>query len=168
MCKSGSVIDRFSVTSDGPERTGQIAAVLAGRLVAGDVVLLTGGLASGKTTFVKAVAASLGSPDPVTSPTFALAQFYSTTGAPILHIDTYRLDGIDEYRDLGLAEYTEASVNLIEWGEKVAGEFRCHLAIDFRPEPTDTERRTLTFASSCDRWTTAFAGLHSDIQKERS
>jgi tRNA threonylcarbamoyladenosine biosynthesis protein TsaE len=159
-------MDRFSVTSNGPEQTEQIASVLAARLSPGDVVLLIGGLASGKTTFVKAVAASLGSSDLVTSPTFSLAQFYSAKGAPILHVDTYRLDGIGEYRDLGLTEYTETAVSLIEWGEKVSEEFPCHLAIDFRQEPGDADRRTLSFASSCDRWTAVLAGLHSDILKE--
>jgi tRNA threonylcarbamoyladenosine biosynthesis protein TsaE len=158
-------MDRFEVTSNGPGQTEQIAAVLAGRLAAGDVVLLSGGLASGKTTFVKAVAAALGSADLVTSPTFSLAQFYSADGAPILHVDTYRLDGLGEYRDLGLAEYTEASVNLIEWGEKISDEFPCHLLIAFAQEPDIADRRTLSFSSSCDRWTAVFVDLSAAISE---
>jgi len=159
-------MNSFSVTASGPGQTAQIAAVLAGRLTAGDAVLLNGDLAAGKTTFVKAVAAALGSTDLVTSPTFALAQFYSAKEATILHIDTYRLADVGEYRDLGLDEYAETSVNLVEWGEKVAGEFPCHLAIDFRQDPGDVERRTIAFSSSCDRWTAVLAGLHAEILRE--
>jgi tRNA threonylcarbamoyladenosine biosynthesis protein TsaE len=168
MGTSGSapVIDRFEVTSRGPGETGRIASVLAGRLAAGDVVLLSGGLAAGKTTFVKAVAAALGSPDLVTSPTFALAQFYAATGGAILHVDTYRLADVEEYRDLGLDEYAETAVNLIEWGEKVAAEFPCHLAVDFREVPGDPDTRTVAFVSSCDRWTAVLGDLSRDVQKE--
>jgi tRNA threonylcarbamoyladenosine biosynthesis protein TsaE len=162
------VADRFAVTVDGPGQTGQLAAVLAARLAPGDVVLLSGGLAAGKTTFVKAVVAALGSPDLVTSPTFSLARFYTSTRAPILHVDTYRLDGIAEYRDLGLDEYTRDSVNLVEWGELVAGEFGCHLAVELRPEPPGTDRRAVTFASACDRWTGVLDVLHREILKELS
>src|SRR5436189_4987054 len=94
----------FAVSASGPEGTAAVAARLAARLRPGDVVLLTGDLAAGKTTFVQAVTRALGSTDPVTSPTFALAQFYETPVAPILHVDTYRLSDVDEYRDLGLAD----------------------------------------------------------------
>lgn len=153
----------FSVTSGGPEQTSRIAAVLATRLRAGDTVLLTGELASGKTTFVKAVADALGSADLVTSPTFTLAQFYATTRGPLLHIDAYRIDGITEYRDLGLDDYLETSINLIEWGEKVAGEFGCQMSITFRMDGSDPQRRKLELTSDCPRWETVLAELEREI-----
>ena len=93
-------MDSFSVISASPEQTGRIGALVAQRLRPGDAVLLSGDLAAGKTSLVKAVAAALGSTDLVTSPTFALAQFYTCERATILHIDTYRLSGVEEYRDL--------------------------------------------------------------------
>ncbi|MDT4989915.1 MAG: tRNA threonylcarbamoyladenosine biosynthesis protein TsaE [Micromonosporaceae bacterium] len=162
------MVDCFTVTVDGPGQTGQVAAALAARLVPGDVVLLSGGLAAGKTTFVKAVAAALGAADLVTSPTFALAQFYPSGRTPILHVDTYRLGGIAEYRDLGLDEYTHAAVCLVEWGELVAGEFGCHLAVRLRPDPPGTDRRAVTFTSACDRWSAVLDVLHRDILKDLS
>jgi tRNA threonylcarbamoyladenosine biosynthesis protein TsaE len=140
----------FAVTASGPEGTAAVAARLAGLLRPGDVVLLTGDLAAGKTTFVQAVARALGSTDPVTSPTFALAQFYETPVAPILHVDTYRLSDVDEYRDLGLADFVDTSVNLIEWGELVRGEFEHPLTVSLR-QTGDTERE-ITVSGAGERW----------------
>lgn len=160
------IMNSFAVTADGPDDTARIAAVLAERLAPGDTVLLNGDLAAGKTTFVKAVAAALGSSDLVTSPTFALAQFYSAKETPVLHIDTYRLADVEEFRDLGLDEYAETAVNLVEWGAKVAGEFPCHLSIAFEQDDTDVERRTLAFSSSCERWTSVLASLHAELVKQ--
>ena len=94
--------DLFAVTIGSPEQTARVAAVLSPHLTPGDVVLLTGDLAAGKTTFVKGVVTALGSTNPVTSPTFTLAQFYSTERGQVLHIDAYRLSGLAEFRDLGL------------------------------------------------------------------
>ncbi|MDR7281062.1 tRNA (adenosine(37)-N6)-threonylcarbamoyltransferase complex ATPase subunit type 1 TsaE [Catenuloplanes atrovinosus] len=155
----------FSVVSGSPAQTALIATALAERLRPGDIVLLSGNLAAGKTTFVKAVAEALGSTDPVTSPTFALAQFYATKESRILHVDTYRLADVEEYRDLGLEEYQEDAISLIEWGEKIAGEFPCHLAVSF-VATDEADGRSLTFSATCDRWTGALADLHAAISKD--
>jgi len=155
--------DSFSVLSRGPEETGRIGAALATRLRPGDTVLLKGDLAAGKTTLVKAVAAALGSTDVVTSPTFALAQFYRTPGSRILHIDTYRLADLAEYRDLALEEYAAESITLVEWGEKIAGDFPCHLEVDF--ERAEGEERTISFTSDCDRWTAQMPDLRAELEE---
>jgi tRNA threonylcarbamoyladenosine biosynthesis protein TsaE len=155
-------LSSFTITSRGPGQTGQIAGVLARRLAAGDAVLLTGPLAAGKTTFVKAVVAALGSTDLVTSPTFTLAQFYATPGAAVLHIDAYRLDDLAEFRDLGLAEFAETAISLVEWGEKVRSEFPCQLVIELRPGD-DPEHRSIRLASGCPRWRGILAELHQDM-----
>lgn len=86
--------ESIRVVAESPDRTAAVAAALAPHLRAGDVVLLHGGLAAGKTTFAQAVTAALGSPDQVTSPTFMLAQFYAGGRVPVLHLDTYRLTGV--------------------------------------------------------------------------
>lgn len=158
-------MEQFSVVSGSPAQTALIGAALAERLRPGDIVLLSGNLAAGKTTFVKAVAEALGSTDPVTSPTFALAQFYETAKSRILHVDSYRLGDVEEYRDLGLEEYQGDAISLIEWGEKIAGEFPCHLTISF-VATDEADGRSLTFASSCDRWTGALGDLHAAISKD--
>jgi tRNA threonylcarbamoyladenosine biosynthesis protein TsaE len=154
-------MDSFSVNSASPEQTDRIGALVAQRLRPGDAVLLNGDLAAGKTRLVKAVAAALGSTDLVTSPTFALAQFYSGERATILHIDTYRLSGVEEYRDLALEDYAAEAISLIEWGDCVATEFPSHLSI--RLEQGAAHERTLTFSSPVERWTSVFPELQKEL-----
>jgi tRNA threonylcarbamoyladenosine biosynthesis protein TsaE len=153
----------FGVPSDSPERTVAIAGALARHLRAGDVVLLTGGLATGKTTFVGGVAAALGSAEPVTSPTFALVHVYSGPAVPVLHIDAYRLAGVHEFRDLGLDEYIEESITLIEWGDIVADDFPCHLSIELACVGDSATQRRLTLLSGCDSWAGRLAELRDDL-----
>lgn len=153
----------FSVLSDGPERTGAIAAALTPALRAGDVILLTGGLATGKTTFVRGVAAALGSSDQVTSPTFSIAHAYSAAVGPVLHIDSYRLSGVHEFRDLGLDEYIDESITLVEWGDIVAEDFPCHLLVSLACEASGADDRLITLSSGCDEWLVRLPALRHDV-----
>jgi len=145
-------VGSVAVPTNGAPATAAVAAALAAHLRAGDVVLLKGDLGSGKTTFVKAVAAALGSRAEVTSPTFTLAQFYPSGQVTILHIDAYRLSGIHEYRDLGLEEYLADSVTLVEWGDKIAEDFPGHLLVEFQHDASAPDLRVLTFRSEHPRW----------------
>jgi tRNA threonylcarbamoyladenosine biosynthesis protein TsaE len=142
--------DSFRVVADSPHRTARVAVAVAGQLRAGDVVLLYGDLAAGKTTFVTAAAAALGSPDQVTSPTFMLAQFYAGGRVPVLHLDTYRLAAVAEFRDLGLDEQLADSVTLVEWGGLVEGELPEHLAVTL--EPAGETSRAITVTAHGPRW----------------
>lgn len=83
---------------------------------AGDVVLLSGELGAGKTTFVRGVLESLGWTLPVRSPTFALIQVFPTE-PPVMHADLYR---VSEASGIGLEEYLEDHLCLIEWPERLA------------------------------------------------
>lgn len=157
--------ERFVVRAHGVDGTTRVAARLAARLRPGDVVLLTGDLAAGKTTFVKAVAAALGATDVVTSPTFTLAQFYDTPTTKLLHVDTYRIGDVAEYRDLGLADFVDTSISLIEWGELVAAEFAEPLTVDLAVAGADD--RDLTFTGS-GRWAADLAALADELAGARS
>jgi len=149
----------FELTSAGAAGTRAISAVLAAELAAGDVVILDGGLAAGKTTLVKGIAEALASPDVVTSPTFALAHFYRSASGPILHVDAYRLSGLPEFRDLGLDDYFADSITLIEWGDKVAADFPSRLAIGLGFVPGEPECRLVRFAAHGGGWAARLAGL---------
>jgi tRNA threonylcarbamoyladenosine biosynthesis protein TsaE len=96
----------------------QVAEVLR----PGDVVVLTGELGAGKTTFTQGLGAGLGVRGDVTSPTFVISRVHpSTSGGPALvHVDAYRLGGIAELDDLDLDTALEDSVTVIEWGEGIA------------------------------------------------
>jgi tRNA threonylcarbamoyladenosine biosynthesis protein TsaE len=83
-------------------------------------VLLRGDLGAGKTTLVRAVARALGVTEPVTSPTFTLAQRYAGT-VPVAHVDAYRLTTADD-EELGLvmASIGEDAVAFVEWPDALA------------------------------------------------
>jgi tRNA threonylcarbamoyladenosine biosynthesis protein TsaE len=90
---------------------------LAQQLHPGDLVVLTGDLGAGKTTFVQGVVAGLGAPGPVLSPTFVIARVYRGGRVPVVHVDAYRLGSVVEVDDLDLDASVEESVTLVEWGE---------------------------------------------------
>lgn len=89
-------------------------------LEAGDVIVLTGPLGAGKTTFTRGLAEGLGVRGPVQSPTFVIARTHpSLTGrAPLVHVDAYRLGSSAELDDLDID--LVRSVVVIEWGRPMA------------------------------------------------
>ncbi len=106
-----------------------LAADLGDILGPGDVVLLEGPIGVGKTRLVSAVVESLGSTDPVTSPTYTLMHVYETPRLPVLHLDAYRLSGVEEYLDLGAGDFAQDSITMVEWGDRVAGAHPEHLGL---------------------------------------
>jgi tRNA threonylcarbamoyladenosine biosynthesis protein TsaE len=99
-----------------------MGAAVAAELQSGDVILLEGDLAAGKTTFVRGLARRLGGdPDEVSSPSFVLVQSYPCGGQPIQslhHVDLYRLqDRVSDLRELGLEELLSdpSGVVAVEW-----------------------------------------------------
>ncbi|WP_271985588.1 tRNA (adenosine(37)-N6)-threonylcarbamoyltransferase complex ATPase subunit type 1 TsaE [Pseudoclavibacter terrae] len=100
-------------TADDMVRAGEI---VGGQLVAGDVLVLTGPLGAGKTTFARGLGTALGVRGPVTSPTFVLARTHPSLvdGPELIHVDAYRLGHPAELDDLGLD--LAASVTVVEWG----------------------------------------------------
>ncbi len=104
-----------------PSATARLAAALADRLEDGALLLLDGPLGAGKTTLVQGIAAALGSPAAVTSPTYTLIHEYPSPRGTIVHIDAYRLPGTDALQDLGLDDYLDrARLVVVEWGRPLA------------------------------------------------
>jgi tRNA threonylcarbamoyladenosine biosynthesis protein TsaE len=105
------------------EETEALAAELAGTLEPGDVVLISGDLGAGKTTFVRGAASALGATGPVTSPTFTIGQRYDGP-LPVSHLDLYRLgEGLGDEEPGLLDDYlTPDAVAFIEWPEVAAPE----------------------------------------------
>jgi len=95
---------------------------VAGLVAAGDVLVLSGGLGAGKTTFTKGLGAGLEVRGEITSPTFVIARVHpSTVGGPeLVHVDAYRLGGIEELDDLDLDTDLDDAVTVVEWGEGLA------------------------------------------------
>jgi tRNA threonylcarbamoyladenosine biosynthesis protein TsaE len=110
----------LTVVSNSLAETSILGTSLAPVLVPGDVVTLSGDLGAGKTTFVQGVASALGVTGPVTSPTFVIIHHYEGR-FPVVHMDVYRLDYIQEVLDLGFEELLQPdAVMLVEWGEAVS------------------------------------------------
>ncbi len=95
---------------------------LAGQLTPGDLIVLTGELGAGKTTFTQGLGAGLGVRGEITSPTFVIARVHpSLVGGPeLVHVDAYRLGGLDELDDLDLDTSLDDAVTVVEWGEGLA------------------------------------------------
>ena len=101
-----------------PAETEALAARLARRLRPGDVVLVSGELGAGKTTFVRGAVRALGVEVPVTSPTFVIAHRYEDGRVPISHLDLFRLHGLDaEEPDLLGDELGPDRIAFLEWPE---------------------------------------------------
>jgi tRNA threonylcarbamoyladenosine biosynthesis protein TsaE len=95
---------------------------IARELRAGDLLVLSGGLGAGKTTFTQGLGEGLRVRGGVTSPTFVIARVHpSLVGGPdLVHVDAYRLGGLDELDDLDLDTSLGEAVTVVEWGEGMA------------------------------------------------
>ncbi|HWR85483.1 MAG TPA: tRNA (adenosine(37)-N6)-threonylcarbamoyltransferase complex ATPase subunit type 1 TsaE [Rhodoglobus sp.] len=139
------------------EQMEQLGARLAAELRAGDLVLLNGELGAGKTTLTRGLGAALGVRGAVTSPTFVLARTHPREGgAPLVHVDAYRIGSALELDDLDID--FPASIVVVEWArdmlEGVADQW---LQIDIvRPaggDPDDEDApRVVTLTANGDRW----------------
>ncbi|MEV8212717.1 tRNA (adenosine(37)-N6)-threonylcarbamoyltransferase complex ATPase subunit type 1 TsaE [Leifsonia sp. NPDC077715] len=139
---------------------------LAGVLRAGDLVVLSGPLGAGKTTLTRGIGEGLDVRGPVTSPTFVLARTHPALsgGAPLVHVDAYRLSSALELDDLDID--FAGSVVVVEWGSGMldgVAESWLEVAIE-RPTGADEgsevagdddevdEPRTVTITGFGPRW----------------
>jgi tRNA threonylcarbamoyladenosine biosynthesis protein TsaE len=109
-----------------PEDMRALGERLATQLRPGDLLVLTGELGAGKTTFTQGLGVGLGVRGAVTSPTFVIARVHpSEVGGPdLVHVDAYRLGGGADPRaeldDLDLDADLDRAVTVVEWGEGLA------------------------------------------------
>jgi tRNA threonylcarbamoyladenosine biosynthesis protein TsaE len=147
------------------EATRELAAAIGPLLGGGDVLVLAGDLGAGKTTFTQGLAVSLGVTAPVTSPTFTLVHEY-TGRVPVVHIDVYRLEHLQEVHDLGFDELVGGdAIAVVEWGD-VLGPLlppdRLHVAFEYASDDENTRVVSLTpygvtWATRIDELTAAIA-----------
>ncbi|HET9234494.1 MAG TPA: tRNA (adenosine(37)-N6)-threonylcarbamoyltransferase complex ATPase subunit type 1 TsaE [Candidatus Eisenbacteria bacterium] len=134
-----SVIARRSAA---PDETEAIAAQMARALDAGDVLILTGELGAGKTTFVRGLAKGLGVAIGVKSPSFAIHLRYPGP-LPLHHLDLYRLGSSGDLAELGLEDVLEREgVTVIEWGERL-GDWIPERAVRIRLEDRGASERQI-------------------------
>lgn len=158
------------------EQTHALAVRLAAVLEAGDLVVLSGELGAGKTTFTQGLGEGLGVREGIISPTFVLVRIHPNLpagprpgGPDLVHVDAYRLGSAAEIDDIDLENTMDSSVTVVEWGkERVEHlsesrlEIDLHRAIglgtglpsaglDFDTEDAD-EPRTIVMRGYGPRW----------------
>jgi len=160
--------------------TRELGRRLAGRLRAGDLVILTGDLGAGKTTLTQGIGEGLGVRGAVTSPTFVLSRVHPCErgGPPLVHVDAYRLGLAGgaagagrgagrapvealELDDLDLDLSLDTAVTVVEWGDGLAERLAdtwLHVSLrrasgaDAAPEEGLEEQRTIALTAVGARW----------------
>ena len=103
------------------DETLELARAVGELLRPGDVVSLVGELGAGKTVFARGVARALGVTELVVSPTFTIVREYEGR-VPLVHVDVYRIDAVQELHDLGFEEVVrDDAVTIVEWGDMIDG-----------------------------------------------
>ena len=112
----------LTFTTSSAEETIELGKKIGKLLKKGDIIAMQGTLAAGKTTITKGIAAALGITETITSPTFCLISEYEGT-MPLYHMDVYRLDGTEDFINLGTDDMLYGDgVSIIEWSEKIMDE----------------------------------------------
>lgn len=113
----------LSLTVQSAEETHALAAALGAVLEAGDLVVLTGELGAGKTTFTQGLGEGLGVRAGIISPTFVLVRIHPNLpdgprpgGPDLVHVDAYRLETAAEIDDIDLENTMDSTVTVVEWG----------------------------------------------------
>jgi tRNA threonylcarbamoyladenosine biosynthesis protein TsaE len=143
MTRHSSSLQIASTSAADTEAAG---AQLAARLGAGDVVLVSGELGAGKTTFVRGAARALGVEGVVTSPTYTIGQVYAGAGLEVAHLDLYRLRSLSGEDPALLEDYlTPARIGFVEWpavGEAGIERIAARVSIEHAGE----DRRTIAIS----------------------
>lgn len=121
----------------------KLAARIANVLESGDVVVLSGEVGAGKTTFVRSAAPALGVKERVTSPTYQLARGYEGTvegrRVAVNHLDLYRLEGLESRDVLELDDYLDPkAITFIEWADPALGLLEDPTLVHLSHETPDT------------------------------
>lgn len=156
-------------------QTRELARTLGGGLRGGDLLLLTGELGAGKTTFTQGLGEGLGVRAGIISPTFVLVRIHPAlgTGPDLVHVDAYRLGSPAEIDDIDLENTMDTAVTVVEWGHGLVehlSESRLEITLlratggasgatgelvtDFSAEDDD-EERTIRIAGYGPRWAEA-------------
>ena len=138
--------------------TSAVAASLARILRAGDLLLFTGAIGTGKTTFIQFLAQSLGVKEIVTSPTFVLHTIYESGSVPLSHVDLYRLNTDAEVESFGFEDYYDTAVTAVEWADRYSNFQPPYVILDFAYGTSENER-VLTITPNGGDWATRLESI---------
>lgn len=158
--------------SGSPDFTREAGRLFSKFIKAGDIILFTGELGAGKTTFISGMAGGFGIKENPSSPSFTILNIYSFSNERrFIHADFYRLKDINEIISSGIEDYLydRKSIICIEWGEKIKNILdQSFLMIDFNysvgeknkrgteekddGEENDIMKRVILFSSDNEYW----------------
>ena len=108
-----------TLTLTSAAKTQALGVRLGQAATAGDIILLSGPLGSGKTALTQGIARGLGLTETINSPTFTLLKEHITGRLPLYHFDLYRIDDPEEIWSLGFEDYfSGAGLCVVEWAER--------------------------------------------------
>ncbi|MFO7590797.1 MAG: tRNA (adenosine(37)-N6)-threonylcarbamoyltransferase complex ATPase subunit type 1 TsaE [Acidimicrobiia bacterium] len=154
----------ITVVTRSPAATRALGRALAPILRAGDLVLLAGELGTGKTELAKGIGDGLGVDETIVSPTFTIAREYEAS-IPLVHVDVYRLDRVQEVIDLALEERDDA-VTVVEWGDAASSVFpidRLEIGLRRVDGEAADDLRTVTLEPDGDAWRARAGAIHAAI-----
>ena len=135
----------MQITTHSADETQALGQKLASRLAPGDVIAYFGDLGAGKTAFTRGLAQGLGITDPVTSPTYTIANEYLSGRIPLFHFDMYRLSSSDELFDIGWEDYlSRGGVCAVEWSENVEDALQDAIRVTIEKDADEPDTRHIT------------------------
>lgn len=143
--------------------TSDFAARLAGVLRVGDLLLFRGEIGTGKTTFIQAMAQSLGVKEQVTSPSFVLHTIYESGNIPLNHVDLYRLSTDEEVEGFGFEDYLDSSITAVEWADRYSQFTPPNLILDFTFGPLEGDRILTVFPNGGD-WPERLSAIFPEVK----
>lgn len=153
----------YSIEVTGLSETERLANALEKNIEPGTVILLSGDLGAGKTTFTQFLGRALGVKRRMSSPTFNIIKSYSGK-CTIHHMDCYRLEESDE--DLGFDEYfNEDDISIVEWPIYIE-EFLPDEHFSIRIETLGDEKRRFSFAAKGTAYTRILEALENDFSSD--
>lgn len=145
-------------TMNSVEDTAGLAFKFSEILEKGDILLFTGEIGTGKTTFIQALAKNLGIEELVTSPTFVIHMLRESGRIPLSHVDLYRLNGDDEVEGIGFEEYYDTAVTVVEWADRYSGFEPPYIELHFEYGSHENERIVSILPNGGD-WNKRLSGI---------
>lgn len=157
----------IEIATRNAEETRDLGRRLGALCQAGQVIGLHGNLGAGKTVFAQGVGLGLGVLEPVSSPTFNLAQHY-LGAVPLWHLDAYRLASAEDLDDLSWEELlSEPAVIVVEWAERIAAALP-EDRLDVHLAATDAETRTARLSACGPRSEALLSELQEQLHHART
>ena len=112
-----NMVASLSITSNSSDETHRVGEIIGSIADVSDLILLIGQLGSGKTVFTRGIGDAMGVSGRVASPTFVIIRWHRGR-MPLYHVDLYRIETSDDVEELGLEEYFNDGVCVVEWADR--------------------------------------------------